>query len=71
MKTNISDLFFNHAHPNLTGWFRSLGDESQSFDHDGARSAILKDAQEFVADYGALIGFDDAEALADDFMRRL
>lgn len=67
----LSDLFFNHQHPNYDTLFQ---EEEDTFEWDEAREAIEKDAKQFYECFGEICnqyGCEDHQKLADDFMKRV
>lgn len=69
--TYLSDLFFNHEHPNYSALYE---DKDKGFSDDDLRTAVLKDAEGFTdclptSDIPDRPAFH--AALADDFLRRL
>lgn len=61
-KTQMSDLFFNHEHPEYDALFTG----KDNVPREDMEEAIKKDAKAFANSFGG-----DAEWYAADFMKRL
>lgn len=62
----MSDLFFNHEHPNYEEVFESAEPSSEEW-----RFAIYKDANEFIKNYPTVCQGYDHEWIGDNFLARL
>lgn len=68
--TQLSDLFFNHQHPNYDAlMIPSLLKMGSTHAYSVIREAIAKDAAEFADDFKEF--GKDADWYTEDFMRRL
>ena len=68
----LSDLFFNHEHPNRDALFANYRGQKDSPTTEQVYGAALRDANEFHAYYSQIIAIEfSPDDLADDFMRRI
>lgn len=71
LNLTLSDLFFNHQHPNFDSLFE---DDVNQISESEILNAITKDANDFYDSYVSICSehnCDSADELVEDFLERL